>query len=738
MLLARHSNPRQHDPKRREQRLEAERERGRSRTISPIALARRAALENAQRQHPDLSVNSLVALYQRASVAQQQQTSSPSPAPPLAESSSMALRREQQRQQRRAAAPRPPRPEPPVQPASGLSLSRSSFAAPPPRPAATRVSTAKTASPLWVENTDDVDQDDEPLPLPDQMQRAYAADDMHTARVIFLVLHRGLRLQFQPSSSPSTFDSDLSPYPSPKAVKQAAATIPADDSRLTAVSEEDLSKVACGGLVVDEATLKELRDAERKDREVQERRQRAIREQKEMERRHKQIEFLASGRSAKRLASPLIATQSIADPSHRVSFHEIIRSVQGPLFTERPDESIEVTFSRRTRTQVELLESLLSPPTDDDEQPSRLSRSVGAGTEAASSVGSDASMAGSTISRSNSWASTASESTAATSVCTSLASSPCQMNGLPQEKLREVPKRPMLLSMETARLLHPPQLQLGLRRVRREPALVAPVVARSDKQLKREAISLSSSPLLLNDKTSCDKTSEKAEAPRRPKLHRKVSSASRVVSAMFLDIAERVSRFQSSYVRAVQSGVHMALPLSPTRNLRLDERKHFGALSARPQGDRASLDEVMTFAPPRRTAPCRELNFPSEFNVPLATVVVVSSCASRSPSSDVEDINGEVSLYPLHASLPYPPGLGVVPHRSPLHPRSPPPTPEWRLRPVSNPALLRLKALQNVLCQRGAVWEGRASMGSIGCGREKLMGVAFEGLGGSRLAFESR
>ena len=53
--------------------------------------------------------------------------------------------------------------------------------------------------------------------------------------------------------------------------------------------------------MVDESTLNALREAERKDREVQERRQRAIREQKEMERRHKQIEFLASGRSAKRL-----------------------------------------------------------------------------------------------------------------------------------------------------------------------------------------------------------------------------------------------------------------------------------------------------------------------------------------------------------------------------------------------------------------------------------------------------
>ncbi len=298
MLLARH--PQQPNPRRREQRLEAERERGRSRTISPIALARRVALENAQRQQADLNLNSLVVLCQRAVVAQQS-SPSPSPAPPLAESSSMALRREQQKQLRVAtAATRIPRPEPPAQPASGLSLLRSSSAASTPRPAATRAPTPK-AIPLWVENTDDVDQDDEPLPLPDQMQRAYAAGDMHTARVIFLVLHCGLRLQFQPSSLHSSFDSDLSPYPSPKAVKNAAATIPAEDSRLSAIQDADFTKVACGGLVVDEETLKVLREAERKDREVQERRQRAIREQMEMERRHKQIEFLVNGRGAKRM-----------------------------------------------------------------------------------------------------------------------------------------------------------------------------------------------------------------------------------------------------------------------------------------------------------------------------------------------------------------------------------------------------------------------------------------------------
>ncbi len=42
------------------------------------------------------------------------------------------------------------------------------------------------------------------------------------------------------------------------------------------------------------------------------------------------------------------------------------------------------------------------------------------------------------------------------------------MNGLPQEKLHETPRRPMLLSIETARLLQPPRPQMATRRVRRE------------------------------------------------------------------------------------------------------------------------------------------------------------------------------------------------------------------------------------------------------------------------------
>lgn len=92
-------------------------------------------------------------------------------------------------------------------------------------------------------------------------------------------------------------------------------------------------------------------------------------------------------------------------------------------------------------------------------------------------------------------------------------------------------------------------------------------------------------------------------------------------------------------------------------------------------------------------------------------------------------------------SAPAPPRVFAPPTfvpPSPLRPRYVPVCPEWRMRPVANPAVLRLRALQNLLCARGMPWEGRAHSGSLGCGREKLTGVAFDGIGGSRLAFETR
>lgn len=57
-----------------------------------------------------------------------------------------------------------------------------------------------------------------------------------------------------------------------------------------------------------------------------------------------------------------------------------------------------------------------------------------------------------------------------------------------------------------------------------------------------------------------------------------------------------------------------------------------------------------------------------------------------------------------------------------------------RIRVVGNPAFLRLKALQNVLYERGFIWEGRGSDCGFSSGKETLHVVAIEGLGRSLLS----
>jgi len=60
------------------------------------------------------------------------------------------------------------------------------------------------------------------------------------------------------------------------------------------------------------------------------------------------------------------------------------------------------------------------------------------------------------------------------------------------------------------------------------------------------------------------------------------------------------------------------------------------------------------------------------------------------------------------------------------------------MRPVANPEILRLRALQNLMCARGKEWEGRGREGGLGCGKERMLGIAFEGRGPSSLGCEVR
>ncbi|KAF8808047.1 hypothetical protein BYT27DRAFT_7211658 [Phlegmacium glaucopus] len=60
----------------------------------------------------------------------------------------------------------------------------------------------------------------------------------------------------------------------------------------------------------------------------------------------------------------------------------------------------------------------------------------------------------------------------------------------------------------------------------------------------------------------------------------------------------------------------------------------------------------------------------------------------------------------------------------------------WRIRSVSNPVYLRLKALHNVIWRSGMMWEGRGRDTALGGGRERIVGVAYDGVGRSSLSRE--
>ncbi|KAF9786740.1 hypothetical protein BJ322DRAFT_1019351 [Thelephora terrestris] len=128
---------------------------------------------------------------------------------------------------------------------------------------------------------------------------------------------------------------------------------------------------------------------------------------------------------------------------------------------------------------------------------------------------------------------------------------------------------------------------------------------------------------------------------------------------------------------------------------------------------------------------------------PRANISEVTAFMEGSAWSDLkEDVYPEQEHYtlvellsPSERFLP-PPSTSEFVTPSPLRPRDASISLRCRIRPIANPVLLRLKALQNVCADQGFEWEGRAREGALGFGRDRLQGVAFEGIGRSRLSWE--
>lgn len=374
-----------------------------------------------------------------------------------------------------------------------------------------------------------------------------------------------------------------------------------------------------------------------------------------------------------------------------MSFRDVARSRHGPLF---PDAEPQRSSSP---SQDRLLGFLLEPcPVCDDERTLAKQRGLlGTGSRAwafsrfsepdgsciACSVSSE-----STISRTNSWASAASGATTSTSITTPSSS--------PKSGTAHLPSL-------VDEILFQKRIAHSCRRYRDRGLAIV--------------VDLSESPL--GDEHGKRKQSI-AMSSLRPLPRNKDERVSSVlvtrVRQSVHGLMDFANRMQQSYLRTIQFSVTLQpefLPLpgpSPSHTQKT-------LRPPKPSGYRASPSDVQHFAPYPVHGPIRDLNLPSDLNVPLVPT---------RPNSD--------SPVPPRVFAP----LAFVPP-SPLRPRDSPVTPEWRLRPVANPCTLRLKAHAKCLNDKGIPWEGRAHSGSLGCGRERLTGVAFEGLGGSRLAFEA-
>ena len=131
----------------------------------------------------------------------------------------------------------------------------------------------------------------------------------------------------------------------------------------------------------------------------------------------------------------------------------------------------------------------------------------------------------------------------------------------------------------------------------------------------------------------------------------------------------------------------------------------------RPEGYRACSLDVQIFT---------DLDVCSDEEVPKYQRTLIPLF---SPSSD--SVPAYDRVFPISPTLP----------RSPFRPPLQPNSRVCRMRPIANPILLRLQALHNI-CQAHAIAWQRAREGTLAAGKEKMVGIAWEGIGRSSLGWE--
>ncbi|KAH9949359.1 hypothetical protein B0H21DRAFT_838733 [Amylocystis lapponica] len=370
--------------------------------------------------------------------------------------------------------------------------------------------------------------------------------------------------------------------------------------------------------------------------------------------------------------------------SHTVPFSDVIMSMHGPLFPEDPRPEVQL---RRSPVQMDLLESLfkvveweeqervqVKGKAREDSRPQRSSTTRSESDSASIATSTSAT----TITRSNSWFSFGSRGSVSTTLTTP-STSPFSPKKVPVQLPPLTPfpiyNEPLPIPIRHS-CRHPPRSSVPTS----EHPLSLPIPPPRPPKLSDIPLEARGRPLMRGAHVSSS-----GEADADTGLVRRVS---RSVSSL-MDLAAQLQR---AYVRATM--------LSMGEDVRSPSPSHSRSSSPpcgklRPEGYRAAPVHVQLFPTPTRTL------------IPLGV-----------PGTPP----------PRVFALPAPPPRS--PFRIPGAARCP------RLRPIANPVLLRLQALQNVCAGRALVWEGRARDGLMCAGKEKMLGVAWEGIGRSGLGWE--
>ncbi|EKM61465.1 uncharacterized protein PHACADRAFT_248094 [Phanerochaete carnosa HHB-10118-sp] len=441
---------------------------------------------------------------------------------------------------------------------------------------------------------------------------------------------------------------------------------------------------------------------------------------------------------AARISPPAYqSTKSTADGPYRVlstlanrsiPFADVVASMDGALFPAEDDG--ELSKKAESTKELELLKTLLQSVTWDDREeqvPRRTITSdkgkaragvpdhncsiIRASVSTSSLTTSLAISLSSSIRRSTSWfsfGSRVSVSTAATSPPASpamsydksfqLAASTSRDCLKPAARRARSPRTPRTLSTSVA----PSETPLGDLRPRARSFSHLPKSADDDTYTRGR---------MLNRRTSFDASSHSSSTTSTAATVSIVARVSRSVST-FVDMA---AQFQRAYVRATMytANPDVYFQSSPYPRSRSRSRSRSRARSStprsrmrtsapRPEGYRACSEDVEVFTSVDACA----APVPERALIPLAY--------TRAPCTS-----------PPEAPRVFPPPPPIP--RSPFRLPHPPTELTSRYRPVANPLLLRMRALQN-LCRPEA-----AQVLEV---REKVVGIAWEGIGHSGLIRE--